>query len=418
MDPILTQLLSQLLHIQGQAIQSIKVDESTQTVDVYCRRDRRFKVTDPKSNQACTVNTYVSRTIYDLPIRGRCCRIHIELAQVRTTEGERRIEECDFVEKGVRYSKRFCEKISGLCRHMPISVIARHYGLRWETIKNIDKTSLHRTLPPSEPSKLRGLKWIGVDEVAKAKGHDYMTVVYDMDNGQLIWVEHGRTHRVLEAFLTQLTEQTAQGVQAVAMDMGKAYQKAVRENLPNADIVFDRFHVVQQYSQLIRRERSYEFKKALCREDKTLIKGSLYLLLKNPERLSENQTDKLKMLLKANRRLSEIYVLKEQLKSIWRAETYRQMTYRLDAWCQLANATRIMSVQGFVSMLQDHKEGICNFAKYDRLISAIIEAGNVSIGLLRRRARGIRDTEYFKLKIKQRSVPEVNSMLYPSVKLI
>lgn len=152
MDPILTQLLSQLLHIQGQAIQSIKVDKSTQTVDVYCRRDRRFKVTDPKSNQACTVNTYVSRTIYDLPISGRCCRINIELAQVRTTEGERRIEECDFVEKGVRYSKRFCEQISGLCRHMPISVIARHYGLRWETIKNIDKASLHRTLPPSEPS--------------------------------------------------------------------------------------------------------------------------------------------------------------------------------------------------------------------------------------------------------------------------
>lgn len=124
------------------------------------------------------------------------------------------------------------------------------------------------------------------------------------------------------------------------------------------------------------------------------------------------------MLLKANRRLSEIYVLKEQLKSIWRAETYRQMTYRLDAWCQLANAIRIMSLQDFVSMLQDHKEGICNFAKYDRLTSAIIEAGNVSIGLLRRRARGIRDTEYFKLKIKQLSVPEVNSMLYPSVKLI
>jgi len=123
-------------------------------------------------------------------------KIHIELAQVRTTEGERRIEEYDFVEKGVRYSKRFCQQISGLCRHVPISVITRHYGLRWETIKNIDKASQHRPLPPSEPSKPRGLKRIGFDEVAKAKGHDYMTVVYDMDNGQLIWVEHGRTHRV------------------------------------------------------------------------------------------------------------------------------------------------------------------------------------------------------------------------------
>ena len=84
----MTQLISQLLQIQGQKIQSIKVDEATQTVDVFCRRDRRFKVIDPKSHQACSVNTYVSRTIYDLPICGQCCRIHIELAQVRILEGE------------------------------------------------------------------------------------------------------------------------------------------------------------------------------------------------------------------------------------------------------------------------------------------------------------------------------------------
>ena len=302
----MTQLLSQLISIHGQKIHSVEVDESTQTIDVYCRRDRRFKVVDPESQQPCTVNTYVSRTVYDLPISGKCCHIHIQLAQVRTIQGERRIESCEFVEKGVRYSRRFCEQISGLCRHMPISVIARHYGLRWETIKNIDKASLNRFLPASEPSKLSGLKRIGVDEVAKAKGHDYMTVVYDMDNGQLIWIEHGRTHHVLELFLTQLSEETVKGIQAVAMDMGKAYQKAVRENLPNADIVFDRFHVVQQYSQLIRRERSYEFKKALHRNDKELIKGSLYLLLKNSDKLSENQTDKLKRLLHTNRHLNEI----------------------------------------------------------------------------------------------------------------
>lgn len=171
------------------------------------------------------------------------------------------------------------------------------------------------------------------------------------------------------------------------MDMGKAYQKAVRENLPNADIVFDRFHVVQQYSQLIRRERSYEFKKALHRNDKALIKGSLYLLLKNPDKLSKNQTDELKHLRHANRYLNKIYVLKEQLKSIWKAATYQRMFYRLDAWYQLTNATKIISVQSFASMLQKHKEGICNFAKYDNLTSAIIKAGNVFIGLLRRRAR-------------------------------
>ncbi len=94
----LTQLLSQLFSIQGQKIHSVEVDESTQIIDVYCRRDRRFKVVDPESQEPCTVNIYVSRIVYDLPISGKCCRIHIQLAQVRTTQGERRIEPTFFME--------------------------------------------------------------------------------------------------------------------------------------------------------------------------------------------------------------------------------------------------------------------------------------------------------------------------------
>lgn len=162
---------------------------------------------------------------------------------------------------------------------MSIDVVSRHLGLRWESTKNIDKAYLHNSLPALDPTKLTGLKMIGVDEVARAKGHDYMTVVYDMVEGHLISVEAGRTADVFSSFLKQLPIGTANGIEAVAMDMGPAYQKSVRECLPNADIVFDRFHVMKNYGDAIKNQRRTEFRKA-DNNGKEPMKGCHYLLLK------------------------------------------------------------------------------------------------------------------------------------------
>ncbi len=142
------------------------------------------------------------------------CRLEIELAQVVSTTGRRVIEATQLVDKSSRYTTRFCLLVSGLCRYMSISRVAQHLNLRWETVKNIDKRYLSTTLPALDPS-------------------------------QLIGVETGRTAAILTVFLKQLPLSTAKGIQAVAMDMGPAYQKAVRECLPHTDIVFDRFHVMQ-----------------------------------------------------------------------------------------------------------------------------------------------------------------------------
>jgi transposase len=97
----------------------------------------------------------------------------------------RRLKHGHFVDKGCRYTKRFCRLVSGLCRHMCIQAVSRHLGVRWETLKNMDHV-LESTLPALDPSQLTGLTMTGVDEVARAKGHDYLTVVYDMVEGHLV----------------------------------------------------------------------------------------------------------------------------------------------------------------------------------------------------------------------------------------
>ena len=399
-----------ILGLNGQCVNEIKLDEERQQLIIYCRRDRRRNAIDPVTGQKGTVNRYVRRQVRDVPLFGYPCIIEFELAQVFISKNERRMERCEFVDKGWRFTRRLCRMISGLCRHMSIQAVSRHLGVRWETVKNIDKTYLEETLPALDPTQLTGLKYIGVDEVARAKGHDYMTVIYDMVEGHLIGVETGRTADVFSGFLKQLPSETAAKIEAVAMDMGPAYQKSVRDCLPNADIVFDRFHVMKNYSKTLSNQRRIEFRKA-DKAGKELLTGTHYLVLKNADKLDESQTQKLQRLLDENANLNTLYILKEQLQTLWESETVELMRERLEAWCRIADQSAMLYLKKFAKSLRRHCVGICNYAKY-KLTSARIEAGNISIGMIRKRARGIRDTEYFKLKIRQSSLPDNNSMFY------
>jgi len=403
---------TKILAVKGQRVNQIQYCDRSQSVIIHCKRDRRRKAVDPLTGKKGTINRYIRRQVRDVPFCGHRCMIEIELAQVWISKNERRIERCEFVDKGSRFTHRFCHLVSGLCRHMSIQSVARHLGLRWETVKNIDKAYLRKTLPALDPSVLTGLEYIGVDEVARAKGHDYMTVVYDMVEGHLIWVGTGRTAEVFSGFLRQLPQQTAAAIKAVAMDMGPSYQKSVKDCLPEADIVFDRFHVMQNYSKAIQNQRRIEFRKA-NKPDKELMKGTHYLLLKNADKLTEKQSLKLQTLLDNNAHLNTLYVLKEQLQALWQAGTYEEMRAQLEAWCEIAEQSHMLYLKKFAKSLRRHSEGICNYAKH-KLTSARIEAGNVSIGMIRKRARGIRDTEYFKLKIRQSSLPDNDSMFYGS----
>lgn len=405
-----TNIPASILSMKGQRVNKISHDQTRHEIRVHCCRDRRLNAIDPVTGQKGTVNQYVRREVRDLPLFGLPCIIEMELAQVWISKNERRLEQSALVDKGCRYTKRFCHLVSGLCRHMSIQAVSRHLGVRWETVKNIDKHYLESTLPALEPGQLIDLKYIGVDEVARAKGHDYMTVIYDMVEGHLIGVETGRTADVFSGFLKQLQPSTAKNIEAVAMDMGPSYQKSVRECLPNADIVFDRFHVMQNYSKALSNQRRIEFRKA-NKAGKDLMKGTHYLVLKNADKLNEQQSQKLHQLLDENSHLNILYIMKEQLQSLWLCDTVESMHEHLEAWCQMADETAMRYLKKFATSLRKHCVGICNYAKH-KLTSARIEAGNIAIGMIRKRARGIRDTEYFKLKIRQSSLPDNQSMFY------
>lgn len=234
---------------------------------------------DPQSGRAGSVHRYKRRTIRDIPLGGYACEVEIEYAETYLSPSNVRVEALSFVAPKARVTRRYAKLISGLCRHMPISTVALHTGLRWGSVKAIDVAHLSETISMPRPQTLSDIRYLGVDEVARAKGHDYLTLVYDLspgDNcGTLLWVKEGRDAAVLSEFLDALSEECANGIEAVAIDMGLPYIAALTASLPNAAIVFDRFHVMQLFSEVIRD----------CR------RATLHTLKEQPEMLvTEEQT--------------------------------------------------------------------------------------------------------------------------------
>jgi transposase len=406
-----TAIPAEIFRVRGQVVNSVAM-EGPGVVCVSCRRDARFAAVDAVTGQRGRTNRRLRRRIWDVPMFGHRVALDIEYLEIVVGARDRRVEQLEFVEAGARYTKRLAELVSALCRHLPISAVSRWTGLAWRTVKDMDRSHLRATLPALNPRDITGVRILGIDEVARAKGHDYVTVVYDLESGALLWVGDGRSAENLSVFLAALTQETAEGIQAVAIDMSAAFAKAVREQLPQAAIVHDRFHVMQLYGKAVDQIRRREFKSA-SPENQDIIKGTRYLLLRHRDDLSSAQQVHLDRLLDINHGLHTAYVLKEQLQALWESpKDVTDMCRRLVTWCDLAHASGLPSLRRFARTLKQHSVGICNYARFP-ITTARVEAGNVAIGMIRKRARGMLDTDYFKLKIRQSATRETPLALFP-----
>lgn len=186
-------LPSAIFGLRGQCVKSVDWDEAADELWVTCRRDRRYKPIASRRGGTGPVNQWLRRRVRDLPLWGRPVMLDIEYGQIKRGATDRRVEWLPFVEPGYGFTRRFARFIKQLCRHLPINAVADYTGLAWRTVKRMDQRALQQELPALDPGALTGLRHLGVDEVARAKGHDYLTIVYDLDSGDLIRVTEGRS---------------------------------------------------------------------------------------------------------------------------------------------------------------------------------------------------------------------------------
>jgi transposase len=280
---------------------------------------------------------------------------------------------------------------------LPIRRVADLVGLYWHTVKTIDKQRLQRDLPAPDPTCLRRLM---MDEFALHKGQRYATVVACADTQQVVWIGEGRSREAIRPFFAWLGEAREQ-IEAVAMDMNSAFDLEVKDQCPNAEVVYDRFHVVAKYGREVM-DRVRVDQANQLRDDKAarkVIKGSRWLLLRNADNLKPEQAVKLEELLAANASLTTAYLLKDQLKTLWFADDEATARNAWQEWHEMAISSGIEALDRFARKLAPYLEGILSSARH-RLNTSVLEGMNNRIKVIKRMAYGYRDTAYFFLKIR------------------
>jgi transposase len=323
-------------------------------------------------------------------------RLAIPRVECRSCGVVRRVKVA-FAQRRRTYTRAFERYALDLCRHMTIKDVANHLGVSWDVIKDIQKRYLSRRF--AKP-KLKKLKRIAIDEISIGRGQRYLTVVLDLDSGAVVFVGEHRGARALDPFWRRLRAAHAK-LEAVAMDMWQAYILAVHTYAPEAAIVFDRFHVIKLFNDKLsdlRRDLQREATELL---HKQALKGTRWLLLKNPDHLDESRNERARLdeALRLNKPLATAYYLKEDLRQFWEQRDKPAAAGFLTDWIARAEASGVRMLKKLAKTLAGHRSGL--LAYYDYPISTgPLEGTNTKIKLLQRQAYGFRDREFFKLKIK------------------
>jgi transposase len=339
----------------------------------------------------------VERTFRTVPIGSKPVLLHFKVPRVLCADcGLARQVKLGFADPKKHYTRAFERYALELSAHMTIRDVARHLRVSWDTVKDIQARALWRRF--GKP-KLHKLKQIAIDEIAVGKGHHYLTVVLNLLTGAVVFVGDGKGAEALQPFWRRLRRSRAKVV-AVATDLSAASIRAVRDNLPRAVHVFDHFHVIKLVNDKLSALRRALYHQLSGDRDRALLKGTRWLLLKNPENLDgeRDEHQRLQEALRLNAPLATAYYLKEDLRQIWSQPDQRTARRVFRDWAARARASGIRLLAQLADTLESYREGI--LAYYDYPISTgPLEGTNTKIQAMKRQAYGFRDRQFFKLKI-------------------
>jgi len=337
------------------------------------------------------------RTFRAIPIGGKPVRIVLPIPRVECPHCRvTRQVPLNFADPRRSYTRSFERYALDLSRLMTIQDVAKHLQVSWDVIKDIPKRDLqHRYRKP----RLGKLQQIAIDAISIGHGHRYLTVVLNLESGAVVFVGDGKGADALAPFWKRLKAARAK-IEAVATDMSAAYIQAVREHLGDAVHVFDHFHVIKLFNEKLSDFRRELYREATDQMHKTVLKGTRWLLLKNPDNLDpkRQERERLEEALRMNQPLATVYYMKEDLRQIWDQADKATAARLLDDWIRRAEASCIKMLQRFAGTLAMYPTGI--LASYDcRLSTGPLEGTNNKIKTMQRQAYGFRDQEFFKLKI-------------------
>ena len=325
-----------------------------------------------------------------IPIWGLMVIFSYQMRRVDCKKCGVKVERVPWADGKHRSCNAFRLFLSRWAKRLSWSETAEAFQTSWDTVYRsvewvVDYGLKHRNLDNIEA--------IGVDEVAYSKGHNYMTLVYQIDNGmkRLLYIGKDRCETTLTEIFEEFGSKRCSSIKVVCSDMWKPYLNVVRNQLPNALNILDRFHIVKKLNESVDKVRREEAKS--MKEDgyEPLLKKSRYCFLKRPQNLTPKQSDKLDDLLKYNLRTVRAYCHKEAFDAFWEYESSYWAKWFLRKWCTRVMRSKLEPMKKFVGTLRNHEDLIMNyFETKQRYNSGIVEGLNLRVNLTMRKAYGFK----------------------------
>jgi transposase len=337
------------------------------------------------------------RRARDLACAGLRIFLEFEVRRIHCRRcGAVKRERLEFLADNPLYTKRFAFDVGRRCRSAPIWDVAQELQLDWHTVKELDKqymrAQLAKTATPAPTV-------IGIDEVSIRKGHDYRIVVSDLVRLRPIWFGgQDRSEASMAQFYQWLGNKSGR-IRLAVMDMWRPFRNATYAAAPQAAILFDKFHIMRHLGEALDQVRKKEYAR-LSGKDRRYIKGQKYTLLSRKENLTLEGRQALKTLLRANKRLNTAYLLKESFGQLWSYEHEGWARRFFENWRAALKWQRLKPYEKFADMIDRHWDGIAAYCKPENKVSlGFVEGLNNKIRVIQRRAYGLRDEEYLRLKI-------------------
>ena len=314
-------------------------------------------------------------------------------------------ERFDWLADNPFYTKRFAFYVGQRCRESSIQDIARELHLDWKTVKSLEKQYMREQL---RRVGLPGPKVIGIDEISIRKGHTYRIVVSDLLRQRPIWFGgEDRSEASMNRFFEELGVKKARKIQLAVMDMWKAFRNSTEKHAPQAAILYDKFHVMRHLNEALDKVRKKEYAR-LSEKDRQYVKGQKYTLLSHWKNLSVEGKDALKTLFKANKRLNKAYLLKESFSQLWEYKSEGWARRFFDNWRSALKWQRLQPFEDFAKMIESHWDGIAAYIHSEDDVSlGFVEGLNNKIRVIQRRAYGLKDQEYLRLKVLTCMLPAI-----------
>lgn len=309
------------------------------------------------------------------------------------------VEQVAWAEPGARHTRPFDEYVVWLAQRSDKTMISTMLRIAWRTVGVIIERVVARLRAPTDWTKVNA---IAVDELSYRKGHHYLTLVSDLESGRILWSKEGRSAATLEAFFVEIGPEACARIHHAAIDMFEAYAQAIRKWLPNATLIYDRFHVQQLASKAVDEVRRAEWQRLRGTEEGRGIKHLRWALLRNPWNVTPSEHERLSALPKRNHVLYRAYLLKEALADIYRnLYTPPWARRRLNEWISWAMRSQLEPFRRMARTIKRCFDGVLAYFETGFTTSRA-EGLNTKARLATRQAYGFHSADAVRAMIELR----------------